>query len=123
MHDVAPDEDALLLEKLAAGDRNAIARRHVDFVYATARRRVGDRHLAEDVTQAVFLILASKAKQLAGRVVLVGWLHRTTGFVAANALKMRRRRLRNELRAANEQTEAATCQRIGARPGRCQGRR
>ena len=38
---------------------------YVDLVYSTAMRLVqGDSHLAEDVTQTVFLDLAKKAKRL-----------------------------------------------------------
>jgi RNA polymerase sigma factor (sigma-70 family) len=70
-----------------------LVERHVNFVYAVAVRRVrGDRHLAEDVAQAVFLILAKKAGQIGPKHVVSNWLFCTTRYAAANALKREARR-------------------------------
>jgi Sigma-70 region 2 len=46
-----------------------LVRRHVDFVYSAALRMVCNAHLAEDVTQGVFVALAQNAHQLADRSV------------------------------------------------------
>src|SRR5947208_2459809 len=53
-------------EKGSQGAFGEIVRRHVDWVYSCARRQVGDAHLAEDVVQAVFVLLAGKARGLVG---------------------------------------------------------
>src|SRR5437899_5021282 len=81
-----------------------LVRRHVDFVYSAALRMVRDAHLAEDVTQGVFVALAQSAPQLTGRPVLSGWLHRTTQNLAANAVRsdVRRRTREQEAAAMNE---------------------
>src|SRR4051812_1958500 len=44
--------------------------RHINAVYASARRQARDPGLAEDVTQAVFLMLAKKATSLKEDVLL-----------------------------------------------------
>lgn len=85
--------------------------RHIDLVYATALRAVnGDAHLAQDVTQAVFVALARKAAGLPPGVVLAGWLHRHTCYVAATAVRTERRRkareqIALEMRELNDSTE------------------
>ena len=58
--------------------------RHIDFVYSSALRVVnGDSHLAQDVTQTVFIDLARKAGSLGCGVVLTGCLHGHTPSISA----------------------------------------
>jgi DNA-directed RNA polymerase specialized sigma24 family protein len=63
----------------------ALVLRHLDMVYSAALRQVRDAHLAEDVTQAVFVLLARKAPRLSSGVIIGGWLHQTACFVAKRA--------------------------------------
>jgi RNA polymerase sigma factor (sigma-70 family) len=74
-----------------------LVRRYVDFTYSAALRMVRDRHLAEDVTQGVFVALAKSAPQLTDRPVLSGWLHRTAQNIAAQTVRtIERRRAREQ---------------------------
>src|SRR5213594_4236558 len=74
--------------------------RYVDLVYSTALRLVeGDTHRAEDVAQTVFVDLTRKARTLSKDVMLGGWLHRHTCFVAANTMRGERRRRSRERQA------------------------
>lgn len=82
-----------------------IVRRHIDTVYASARRQVRDAQLADDVTQAVFIVLMRKAKSLRPEVPLIGWLLKTTYFASRDALKAEMRRRKYEQRAAAMQNE------------------
>ncbi len=91
-------------QRRAEGAFGELVRRHVDLVYSAALRMVRDAHLAEDVTQAVFLALSQSAGQLTERPVLSGWLHRTTQNLAANAVRsdVRRRAREQEAAAMND---------------------
>ena len=86
MDHAAGDDLSLLFRYAQQRDEGAfaaLAERHVGLVYSAALRRVGDRQLAEDVTQAVFVILAKKAKSIRGGP-LSAWLLSTVRYAAAN---------------------------------------
>jgi RNA polymerase sigma factor (sigma-70 family) len=70
--------------------------RHVNLVYSVALRRLGDAHLAEEVTQAAFIILARKAGSLGPKTILSAWLCRTAQYVSARASRNERRRQNRE---------------------------
>jgi RNA polymerase sigma factor (sigma-70 family) len=77
----------------------ALVSRHVNLVYSVALRDVHDPSLAEEITQAVFIILARKAESLGPKVILSGWLCRTARYASANALTIQRRRQQREQEA------------------------
>ncbi len=99
--------DQELIQRFArSGEDDAfgvLVRRHVDFVFSAARRLLVDQHLSEDVTQQVFLALASQAgavrKRLEAGTPLSGWLHVTTRNLAAKTIRGRERRAAREQEA------------------------
>jgi RNA polymerase sigma factor (sigma-70 family) len=73
--------------------------RHIDLVYSAALRHVGNHHQAQEITQAVFVILARKARSLRPATILPGWLFQTTRLTAANYVRTEIRRARREREA------------------------
>jgi RNA polymerase sigma factor (sigma-70 family) len=104
--DVSPDAD-LLRRFVREGDDAAFAAlmdRHGPMVLGTARRVVGDYHLAEDVFQATFLMLTRQAGRLRRPAALPAWLHQTAWNLAVTALRARTRRDRVESEARIHET-------------------
>jgi RNA polymerase sigma factor (sigma-70 family) len=99
---MSPDSDlvgAYVTERSEIAFRALVAR-HANLVYATALRQVGDRGLAEEITQNVFIALGKNAPRLGGMQTLAGWLHRAT-ILEAKA------RIRSELRRRTREETAA----------------
>jgi DNA-directed RNA polymerase specialized sigma24 family protein len=73
-----PMDDNVLLRQYAENNSEeafaALVTRHINLVYSIALRQVGNPHNAEEITQAVFIILAKKASQLRGVKALSSWL-------------------------------------------------
>ena len=78
--------------------------RHIGMVYSAALRRSGNPAHAEEITQAVFVILARKAARLPTSTILVAWLHETTRLAAASFLRSEFRRHRREQEAYMQST-------------------
>ena len=97
------DDAQLLKQYVETGSPVAfqnLVSRHVNFVYGAALRHVHDRHVAEEVTQAVFIVLARKAATLRHEAVLSSWLLSTCRYAALGQMKIAARRRRHERRAA-----------------------
>ncbi|HEX7618623.1 MAG TPA: sigma-70 family RNA polymerase sigma factor, partial [Verrucomicrobiae bacterium] len=97
------NDDLALLREYARNHSEeafaALVSRHVNLVFSVALRQVRDAHLAEEITQAVFIILARKADKLSQHTVLAGWLCRTARYASANAMTIQRRRQHREQEA------------------------
>ena len=110
----------LLAEFVQHGSQDAfteLVRAHIGSVYSTCFRQLRDRQLAEDATQATFMILAKKARSLPRATLLPLWLHKTARYVCLNLLRgesARKRReqaiaaLRPETTVADASERAAT---------------
>ena len=108
------DNDVLLLERYSREGCEqsfaAVVSRHINMVYSIALRQTRNPSLAEDIVQSVFLLLAQKAPTFSPKVLVAGWLCRTTRHVCQKVLTSERRRLRREGEAhlqsqANQSTQ------------------
>jgi len=96
-------DDMGLLREYAERNSEAafetLVSRRVGFVYSAALRQVRDPHLAEEVTQAVFIILAKKAGTIRSGTILSGWLFKTVRFAAIAQTRAAARRRQHEQEA------------------------
>jgi len=76
-----------------------LVRRHLNLVYSAALRYTGNNGDAQDIAQAVFVLLAQKAAEIHDRTVLTGWLYETTRFTALRWLRAKGRRQAREQEA------------------------
>jgi RNA polymerase sigma factor (sigma-70 family) len=94
------DDMALLREYAANNSETAfeeLVSWRMNFVYSAALRQVRDPHLAGEIAQAVFIILARKAGRISDKTVLTGWLFKTTRFAALAQIRDRAKRRQREL--------------------------
>ena len=103
------DSDFSLLQRYVL-DRSdeafeTLMTRHVNLVYSASLRLTNDPHLAEDVTQAVFIVLSKRASKLKESVVLPAWLLTVTKLTAANARRGKSNKSRIEQKAASMTTD------------------
>src|SRR5436305_14528862 len=95
-------DTVLLKEYVERASEEAFATlvaRHVDKVYSIALRHTRNAHQAEEITHAVFVILARKSRRLGKRVILSGWLCRTARLAAVTFIRSEIRRARREQEA------------------------
>jgi RNA polymerase sigma factor (sigma-70 family) len=69
---------------------------HIDLVYSAVHRMLRDAHLAQDVTQEVFSLLARKAAGLGPGTILSAWLYRSARNLASETLRRESRRRNRE---------------------------
>jgi len=90
----------------------ALVARHVNLVFSASLRKTGNPHAAEEITQAVFIILAKKAHQLRRGTILSGWLYQAARLTAASFLRGEIRRTHREqeayMQSLSNETESDT---------------
>jgi len=81
-----------------------LVRNYTPMVYACAIRRAGRQH-ADDITQAVFIILARKAHKLRRRQAarLASWIYKATQFASYEAIRREQRQKNREYIAAEQE--------------------
>src|SRR5665213_3478936 len=93
------DDDVLVerfVRKNSEETFRALSNRYVRLVYGVCKRRLGHSDLAEDATQAVFLILVRKAQRLLGKPSIANWLYTCALQVSATTARSESSRLRRE---------------------------
>src|SRR5688500_6330424 len=99
-----------LLEEFRASGSNEpfeeIVRRYAAMVYGVCLRVTGDKHDAEDATQAVFLSLALQAKTSREIKYIGPWLQKVAHRLALDVKKSKTRRKKREEKLADDTRHA-----------------
>ena len=102
--------DRQLLDRYLAGNDEGAFRllveRYLSLVHAVARRVTRSEDLARDVSQSVFVRLASHAALIPAGLSLTAWLHRTTHSLAASLVRGEERRKKRERLVATTEMNA-----------------
>jgi len=101
-----PDRELLseFARNESEGAFTELVRRHIALVHSVAWRHTDNPQSAQEITQAVFIILARKAAALGRGTVLSGWLHQTARLTAANFRRAEFRRIHREQEAFMQST-------------------
>jgi RNA polymerase sigma factor (sigma-70 family) len=102
-----PDSDLLaaFVDRKDQAAFTAIVERYSALVYRVALRSLNDRHLADDVFQATFLVLAQSARRIKNGDLLAAWLHGTARNLARRALTHKQSQ-RNQLAISTSLTRS-----------------
>jgi RNA polymerase sigma factor (sigma-70 family) len=102
-------DQSLLQRYIDERDENAfgtILDRHGPMLLGLCRRQLHGSHLAEDVLQATFLVLARKARSIRRRDNLAGWLYGVAQRLGREAQRAEAARRQREQVAAHARAEA-----------------
>jgi RNA polymerase sigma factor (sigma-70 family) len=92
-----------------------IVERYINLVHSVALRHTANPDYAEEITQAVFIILARRARSLDRKTILCGWLFQTARLTSANFIRSVMRRLKREQEAfVQSSTEAQASEEVWA---------
>src|SRR5687768_12677138 len=89
----------LLRDYASKGSEEAYAElvnRYVGLVYSAALRQVRSPHLAEEISQSVFVELAQSVAKLREDTVLSAWLYQVTRHKAIDLIRKETRRQERE---------------------------
>ena len=95
-------DDVQLIQRILSGDDEAfrtLVRTHHKSIHALAWRKVGDFHIAEEITQDTFLQAYKKLAQLKNPSQFAGWI-----YVIANRLCLKRLRAKKSVIRSLEDT-------------------
>jgi RNA polymerase sigma-70 factor (ECF subfamily) len=98
------DPEFLLIKAVGAGGRHAfeqLVKKYQDSLLNFSFRYLGDRHVAEDITQEVFLRVFQRAREFEPKGRVRNWLFRIAYNLCANELKqqIRHRNVQRQLYA------------------------